>query len=355
MATPRRSAQLWVALATVLSLAPSCSGEPPEPEASAAAASDSCVHARDGECDEPVNCPLGTDTTDCSAACAAGKTPFLLGAACAHLSPTAPPAVDDSVGSHGTSGLTGHLAGAIEVPSGASGEMVHRPYRLYVPATYDPSRPWPLVINMPGHRVDIDSQADAAELFRTADANRFIVVFAEQEWRADRRYAWWTDWSWTTRPNDNPDLRYLRELIARLESEYNIDRTRIFATGHSRGAAMSIIAALEMPDLIAGAVPQSGFTEFGYDARIRAYAGRKVPMVFVHGVSDTDVRIDCTKATCRIDASDSLVSILRGKGWSDDDLVYYRLDPLGHQWQPQLNQAWWDFLSARPLPKELLR
>ena len=118
---------------------------------------------------------------------------------------------------------------------------------------------------------------------------------------------------------------------------------------------MSIIAALEMPELIAGAVPESGFSELDYDLRIRAYVGRKVPMVFVHGVTDADVRIGCTKATCGIEASDSLVRILKQRGWSDDNLVYYRLDPLGHQWQPQLNQQWWDFLSARPLPKELLR
>jgi len=315
------------------------------------------VHANDGECDEPVNCALGTDVTDCRAACAAGTTPFLLAAACANLNPTKPPPIDDSIGSHGTSGLTGHLAGALEIPSGANAKvMAHRPYRVYVPASYDPSRPWPVVINMPGHRVDIDAQAGVvAELFRTADANRFIVAFAEQEWRADERFAWWTDWSWTSRPKDNPDLLYLRKLIATLEGQYNVDRTRIYVTGHSRGAAMSIIAALEMPELIAGAVPQSGFTEFGYDARVRAYGGRRTPMVFVHGVNDPDVEIDCKKSTCSIEASDSLVGILKERGWTDEELVYHRLAPLGHQWQPQLNQQWWDFLSARPLPKELLQ
>jgi len=345
---PFASALRGLALASVLALAPSCRSEPSTAPAATPDASDSCVHARDGECDEPTNCAFGTDATDCRAACAAGTTPFLLAAACARLNPTPPPAIDDSVGSHGSSGLTGHRAGSLDVPSGENAAvMAHRPYRTYVPASYDPSRPWPLVINMPGHRVDIDAQAGVVtELFRTADANRFIVAFAEQEVRSDRRFAWWTDWNWKTRPNDNPDLLYLRNLITTLESQYNVDRTRIYVSGHSRGSAMSIIAALEMPELIAGAIPESGFTEFGYDARVAAYDGRHVPMVFVHGVTDPDVAVS---------SSDTLVKTLKGKGWTDDELVYHRLNPLGHQWQPQLNQQSWDFLSARPLPKELLK
>jgi len=184
-------------LGCLLVFDPSCSRDEPAPaEASAAGLTDACTYAHDGECDEPTNCALGTDVTDCRAACTAGTTPFALAAACAHLNPTTSPAIDDSIGSHGKSGLTGHRAGALDVPSGANAAvMAHRPYRLYVPASYDPSHPWPVVINMPGHRVDIDAQAGVVtELFRSADANRFIVAFAEQERRSgDERFARWTD------------------------------------------------------------------------------------------------------------------------------------------------------------------
>ena len=57
---------------------------------------------------------------------------------------------------------------------------------------------------------------------------------------------------------------------------------------------MAVIAALEMPDLVAGAIPQSGFVEFGYFDRIKAWSGsRKPAFYFMHGALDDDVCIDC--------------------------------------------------------------
>ena len=103
---------------------------------------------------------------------------------------------------------------------------------------------------------------------------------------------------------------------------------------------MSVIAALELPNLFAGACSQSGFTEFGYDERIRAYDGPKVPMFFMHGVADTDVPVR---------RSDDIVNALRDKGWTRDTLDFFRLADVAHRWQPQLNQEWWEFLSERPL------
>jgi poly(3-hydroxybutyrate) depolymerase len=120
-----------------------------------------------------------------------------------------------------------------------------------------------------------------------------------------------------------------------------IDTTRIFASGHSRGAAMALIAALEMPDVIAGSAVESGFTEFGYFTRIVAHQGRKTPIVLVHGVLDMDVPI--------AKGGDDVAKDLRSAGWTDDNLLYFRLANVGHRWQPQLNQEWFEFLAARPL------
>lgn len=312
---------------------------------------DSCKFAKDGTCDEPVNCAFGTDETDCQAACAASTTPQLLGAACAYRNPPQESLFDSSVGTGGNLHLTGNRDGYIQVPSGEdSKKMVDRHYRIYVPASYDPTRPTPLMFFMPGHRVGMHVLPGIMNLQRTADTNRFIIAYLEQEVRSDIRYAWWTDWDWKKRPNENPDIFFLREMVKKISEDYNIDRTRIIATGQSRGAAMSIIAALEMPDLIAGASPQSGFTELDYHLRVQAYNGRRVPMYVVHGVLDTDIPVASNLENSRIEASDAVVKRLRSKGWTDQELVYLRLENVGHAWQPQYNQQMWDFLSARPLP-----
>ena len=79
-----------------------------------ARADDSCATARDGTCDELVGCALGTDTTDCEAACTAGWSPGLAGA-CAHLravalSEAAPEVATGTQGSGGPQGVwTGTL------------------------------------------------------------------------------------------------------------------------------------------------------------------------------------------------------------------------------------------------------
>jgi hypothetical protein len=126
---------------------------------------------------------------------------------------------------------------------------------------------------------------------------------------------------------------------------------------------MAFIAAMEMSDLIAGACVESGFTEFGYNDTLTDYTRRRAPLFFIHGIDDTDVCIDCTSGgTCGAvpgrscstsEASDAIVERLIELGWSmGEDLIYRRLDNVAHRWQPQLNQEWWDFLFAHPLPSE---
>lgn len=330
----------------------------------APSARDSCAFARDGVCDEPANCALGTDETDCRDACDGAS--HLLGAACAFRSPRA--AAPRAAGTRGDLHLTGHRDGALVVPSGVDGAPVDRHFRLYVPETYRPERPAPLLLVMAGHRVDHYGLAASTELLRTADGHGALVAYVEQEWRWDTlRYAWWTDWTWASRADEHPDVTLLVALTERLGAEYNVDDSRVFTAGHSRGASLALIAALERPDVFAGAVVQSGFTEWGYDERLRARApglARRPTLYFVHGVQDPDVCIDCTEGgTCGVqpgracgdvEGSDSLVGMLRAAGFGDDELVYRRLEGVTHRWQPELNEVWWARLAARPIPAEVI-
>ncbi|MBW2264070.1 MAG: hypothetical protein JRG91_19070, partial [Deltaproteobacteria bacterium] len=238
--------------------------------------------------------------------------------------PEVPP--DDGDPSGGTLHLTGVRDGTLRIAMGdAPGRPIDRHYRVFVPKAYDPDRSTPLVIMMPGHRVSHYGLASYTNLYRTADQNNFIVVDAEQQFRGtgERRWAWFTDWDWAG----------------------ETDRSRVFLAGHSRGAAMAYIAALEMPDLIAGSIVQSGFTEFGYlDHRAQApWTARRVPMVIMHGINDPDVPVRM---------GDEIVQRLRDLGWVEgEDFVYHRLANVPHRWQHWLNQEWYDFLHARPLPE----
>ncbi|MGM0555825.1 MAG: alpha/beta hydrolase family esterase [Myxococcota bacterium] len=329
-----------------------------------------CEFANDGTCDEPTNCAFGTDSADCEAACESEEGLYLIAAACAHrdesLAATAREESyqqPDPSGGTGDEAVSGYVDDTVTVPSGTDdGGDIERFYRVGVPEYYDPDEAYPLVINMAGHRVDHRVLANNTQLPRTASLNDFIVVYAAQEFR-ESRWAWWTDWDWANETDANPDFVFLRRIIEEVSQDYNIDSRRIYLSGHSRGAAMAFIGAMELRDIIAGAVVQSGFTELNYlNERVQSWDGRKPPLVFIHGVEDDDVCIDCRPgASCGVNpqrscgqglhASDAVVERLEELGWErGEHLVYYRLENVAHRWQSQLNQQWWDFLSARPLP-----
>jgi poly(3-hydroxybutyrate) depolymerase len=331
---------------------------------------DDCQFAQDGVCDEPANCELGTDSTDCRAACLqAGSHPYI-GAACEFRGLTSdyqsPEQYPNAAPSGGDATTTGWMDRRVSVTSGQDDvDSAARHYRVFVPDSYDPDTASPLMITMPGHRVSHFAMSGGfSMLHRAAMMNDAIVVYAGQEFRG--RWAWWSEWygSQMDSPPDfckqgttdnHPDYEFIRKIVDDLKNEYNIDMRRLWLSGHSRGAALALTGAIDMPDFIAGAVVQSGFLECGYlDAKLSSWDGRHVPLVFVHGVQDPDIPID-NVFTPGTEPSDPIVDQLKQVGWTEgDNLRYYRLENLGHDWQPQLTQQWWPFLANQPLPESAL-
>ncbi len=327
-----------------------------------------CLWLEDGVCDEPHGCALGADEVDCEAACAEDEISIMLTGVCEWRRSEDRSSLitthETGVGSDGTGGKYGHLSGVLLTPSGEGADRsVPRHFRAYIPRQYQKESPIPLVFMLPGHRVAVDPLPDYTQLISTADQEGFVVVFVEQEVRrADQRWAWWTDWPWAQRPDSSqhPDLIFLERLLERFKSQYNIDQSRVYVTGHSRGASMALIAALERPDLFAGAVSQSGFTEFAYETRLmnRDPAAPKPAIVLLHGDLDPDVCIDCRPgARCSVTgrqcgsiySSDALSEVFMEQGWSEEDFRYYRLTNVTHRWQPQLNASIWSWLKQRPM------
>lgn len=299
-----------------------------------------CAYLNDGVCDEPVNCPLSTDVVDCATACDDPEMLWLYGAACAHRQPVRsqpnlPPVTPGVINTSGTHDRT------ITVQLGAEAGTRPRHYRLFVPPGYNPAQAWPLVVMMPGHRVDIYSLADYTQLEAAAEANGFLLAYAEQEWRSDAfKWAWWTDWSWSSKPDTNPDVAFLADLVDDVGQGWSLDRQRVYGVGHSRGGAMAYIAAFELSDVFAALCSQSGFIEFGFDAHVQGYAGRTTPIMLVHGSVDTDVPVA---------RSDAMNAQLQSLGWTEEHLVYHRLDNVAHRWQPWMNQQVWEWLSQHRL------
>ena len=312
--------------------------------------SDSCSTAKDGVCDELQTCALGTDSTDCDEHCAETPWPMEIAGACAHDMADLEPESQrtEGEGTNGTGGLTGISDETISVRSALADEVVERYYRVYVPRRYNPERATPLLFALGGFLVDMYWMQEFTELYRLADREDIIIVFGHPEWRefgSEYAFAWYSylrafqgDWV------DNPDIAYMEGIVERLSGLYNIDRSRVYVSGHSRGGALSMIAAFERPDLFAGFAPQAGFvTANDYDFRIETLSSTVKPAGYiVHGDQDPDVPVS---------ESDQLVEILEGQGWEEgEDFIYQRIPGAKHEWQSHFNQEMWDFLYAHPNP-----
>ncbi len=305
---------------------------------------ESCASAGDGVCDELQDCELGTDSSDCEAACEDTPWPAEIIGACAHDAAANPPVYEPGPGTEGAGGLVGTWDSVVQVRGAAASSRVDRHYRVFVPSRYDPSTPTPVLFALGGFSVDMYWMAEFTELDSAAERDDFIVVYAHPEYRDFGSYwvyAWYVylnafegDWP------DNPDLAYMEAVLGEVGAQYNVDKSRVYVSGHSRGAGLSIIAAFERPDLFAGFCAQAGFvTVNDYDDRMVELApSRAFAASLVHGDADPDVGVE---------NSDQAAEILEDLGW-ETKLRYDRLPGATHEWQSQLNPEVWDFLSGFP-------
>jgi polyhydroxybutyrate depolymerase len=150
-----------------------------------------------------------------------------------------------------------------------------RTYLLHVPASYDGSRPVPLVISLHGGGIWGAMQRDVSGWNEVADEKGFIVVYPEGKAGEGPRH-------WDT---DSPEeSRFIADLIDELKTKYAIDPRRIYANGLSNGGGMSFALSCTLSDRIAaiGLVGSAQFLDWSWCSDPRA-----VPMISFHGTADT--------------------------------------------------------------------
>ena len=171
------------------------------------------------------------------------------------------------------------LAGDCEVAT-AGGELIEesfiydsasRDYGLYVPSTYSPGEPLPLVINMHGYTLSRQQQMNFSNMNQVAECNGFLVVYPQGE-PVDGRFGLAPGW-------DEADVGFTLELIDEISADYQVDRQMIYATGFSMGGDMALRLAEELPDTIAAVASVTGH----YDVK----AMLSMPVMQIHGTADT--------------------------------------------------------------------
>ena len=169
------------------------------------------------------------------------------------------------------------------------------PYRLYVPSTYVPSAPMPLIVALHGLGSTEDTFFDGygKKLPLLAEQHGYIVV-SPLGYRVDGGYGWGVD----APPTDAAARRSaelsemdVMQVLATVRTLYNVDPTRIYLMGHSMGAIGTFKLAPKYADLWAAI---GAFSGQGTPATVERM--KSIPAFIVHGDADPTVNVRGSRA-----------------------------------------------------------
>lgn len=135
-----------------------------------------------------------------------------------------------------------------------------RRWMTYVPSSYQEGTEVPLVVAVHGYSSAMTAFTGDSRWQDVAEENGFIVVFA-QGYPTDNVMGnipvpFWNNELMGMEVGDpTDDVAYFRTLVSETEKNYSIDRSRVYATGHSNGSCEVWLLAMEMSDVFAAYAP----------------------------------------------------------------------------------------------------
>ena len=159
---------------------------------------------------------------------------------------------------------------------------IERTYILHIPASYDATRPTPLVLAFHGIGLNAEEMIRISGLSEQADTSGFIVAYPNgtgenKSWNGGHCCG-------EAAKNNVDDVGFVRALIDELAALINIDPDRVYATGFSNGAIMVYRLACELSDRIA-AIASVAATQI-LDDQEACHPARSVPIIHFHGTAD---------------------------------------------------------------------
>lgn len=131
-----------------------------------------------------------------------------------------------------------------------------RSYRLYIPTSYRPGTPIPLVVMLHGCKQTPETFAAGTRMNDTAERENFIVLYPRQD-AASNGYRCW-NWFDLATQNKYGEVAIIMGMVETIANQYRIDRSRIYVAGLSAGGAMASILASCYPNVFAAAAVHSG-------------------------------------------------------------------------------------------------
>jgi len=202
------------------------------------------------------------------------------------------------------------------------GTDAHGEYSLYVPENYTPQRRWPLIIAMHGGHGRGDDYL--LTWLRPAKSKGYIVLSPKS-----------LDDTWSIQ-RPSVDIRSILSILEPLVDEYEIDTSRIFATGLSDGGTFSYALGLHCPKLFAGIAPVAGVLPGWFD-RTQA---KTLPIFIIHGAQDFIFPVQTARTVRDVLLKEEFTNI-----------TYKELPDWGHAYTYSINETlvlpWFESLPSR--------
>lgn len=167
---------------------------------------------------------------------------------------------------------------------------VNRSYILYVPSTYTAESSMPLVFNFHGLGSNAFEQMVYGDFRPLAEEYGFIIAHPN-----GTTFLGFTHWNvgGFTAGSPADDVGFTEALLAEIQSDYNIDNNRIYATGMSNGGYMAFLLGCQMNDAFAAIASVTGtMTIDTYDECI---PNAPMPVLQIHGTADETVSYEGTE------------------------------------------------------------
>lgn len=150
---------------------------------------------------------------------------------------------------------------------------------VHVPNGYDQAKGTMLVLNFHGFSNSALIQRTVSRMDKSSDLHGYIVVYPEgvaTSWNAG-------DCCGTAWVDAVDDVKFVKDLLAKLQGDYCIDPKRVYSTGYSNGGFLSYRLACEMSDVFAAIAPVAG--QLGISPA-KCNLTRPVPLLEIHGTAD---------------------------------------------------------------------
>jgi len=151
-----------------------------------------------------------------------------------------------------------------------------RRWITYVPSSYDGSKEVPVVMSIHGYTASMESMVEESRWWEIAEKEGFIAIFPQGYVRdipmmGNVPCAMWMGAAFAglvPQLDPNTDVNCLAEILNKTEAAYNVDKSRIYITGHSNGSMMTLNLAAVYGDRFAAIGPIAGFGQATFGATV---------------------------------------------------------------------------------------